>query len=605
MNENIPQIIKSMRKIDGHTGLRSGFLKTDNGKIYLDHWKVGDRYFTQWNVKQDKTFGKIGEAYESNTPLYIMDDELEKYLKEFISSQFPELERENINSFFLELFERVNENTMKKYYSPDKAKIESKENIEIIPENSKFQLIYPTSHLKYFNDLFKATGLIGDEYKQILKSVWYNLVSMKIATKQLKLGSIIADGRINILIFLPSGSGKGEIKNTIKGILSKLGKDFIEPTSFHPEQFVGKVRVGKGEDGKRSYDKIPGHLSLDFVIIDEGKELLISKDLAYAESRKYLRTALERYPNNTVTKKSVDIEHKHALSYQPYCCICIFVQPFHIGEEIVLDGDLRRFIVSYTLMAGTDRINSYRNRIRKERDYEGSINKFANFLDSIELSDEFELTDEAIDTFEELFILLIKRGLTRSTKVRNFVEIADYTIQNMLLKFSAIQATQNNKYTIEPQHVELAFLDYAEILEHTYDFIEKKILGNMDYGENWAGAVQKDQDLLKWLYEKGATSEGESTVSIDEYKNKIMEMYHLKEKQAGRKKKKHEENGWIESKKGQHDSKVWLKFKPEEESFLEVRGVRVDKEFREKYMEIINKHFNKIKSDIDSITSKL
>jgi hypothetical protein len=71
-----------------------------------------------------------------------------------------------------------------------------------------------------------------------------------------------------------------------------------------------------------------------------------------------------------------------------------------------------------------------------------------------------------------------------------------------------------------------------------------------------------------------------------------MEVYNVKEKQAGRYKAKHEENGWIESKKGQHDSKVWLKFKPENETLDEVSKVRVDKDFEDKYMEIIKKYNN-------------
>lgn len=48
----------------------------------------------------------------------------------------------------------------------------------------------------------------------------------------------------------------------------------------------------------------------------------------------------------------------------------------------------------------------------------------------------------------------------------------------------------------------------------------------------------------------------------------------------------------LNRKKGQHDSKVWLTFEPEKESSSDVRGVRVDMEFRDKYMEIIKKYNN-------------
>jgi hypothetical protein len=470
----------------------------------------------------------------------------------------------------------------------DESTKKDSSNTSDIESISKLDLVYLTDHLKGFDDLFNATGLIGDEYKPILKSVWYCLHSTLIAKNQLELGNIAVDGRINLMISLPSGSGKTEIKRTMKQILKKIGKNYVEPTSFHPEQFVGKVVVFTKKND-RTFTPVKGYLSLDFVLIDEGRDLLTSKDSNYSESRKYLRLALDPYPHNTITKKSVDIEQQNALSYEPHCCVCILVQPFHMEEEIVLEGDFRRLIVSYILVAGLDKNESYKTRIRGKRNYEASINEFSKILDSIDIPDSFELTDEAVDLFEELSILLITRGSSQSSKVKNFVNIIDFTIQNMLLKFCAIQALQDNTNRIEPKHVELAFVDYAEILEHTYSFIDNKILGSLDYGENWAGAVKKDQDILKWLHEKGATSMNTSTVSIKDYKEKIMDLYNVKEKQAGRHKTRHEESGWIKSKKGQHDSFVWLTFEPEKESCSDVRE---DIEFRDKYWEIINKYKN-------------
>ena len=120
-------------------------------------------------------------------------------------------------------------------------------------------------------------------------------------------------------------------------------------------------------------------------MIDEGKNLLTSKDSIFSESRKYLRYAADQFPNNTITKKSVDIEQEHALKYEPHCCVCIFCQPFHMNEEFVLDGDIRRFILSYIVMVGKDKTDSYRNRIREKRNYEDSIENFSNFLKTINI----------------------------------------------------------------------------------------------------------------------------------------------------------------------------------------------------------------------------
>ncbi len=448
------------------------------------------------------------------------------------------------------------------------------------------KLKHPTSHLKFFKELAQATGLRGEEYLPIIKALWYNLLSVLIARMSLKLGSIVTDGRISLLIFLPSGGGKGELKRVIKQVLEKIGKSFVEPTSFHPEQFMGKVRIDNKRGEEKEYVPVKGHLSLDFIIIDEGKELLTSKESVFTESRKYLRQALDTYPNNTVEKKPVDIEHKYALKYEPHCCACIFVQPFKVGENIVLDGDLRRFIVSYIPIFADDKTDIYKARVLEEIDYDGALESFSRFLNSIEVPEAFELTDIAVKIFVDLSVLLINRGKNRSGKNKKLIEMIDFTIQNLLLKFSAIQALQDNSGKIQPKHVELAFIDLSEIMEQVYNFIEDKVHGNLDYGDD---LDLKDHEVLKWLADQNATSEETSTVSIKQYKKKICEIFKIGERQARRYKKRHEKMGLIESKMTGQDSKVWLKSHPEN-TWKGGQHGQVDTDFQEKYKEIIEKY---------------
>lgn len=559
----------------------------------LEHWKEDDKYYSQWILlevgKEPKSFG---EPYMSNVPIFEKDIERTKYLKGLIKTEYHGFDTSIVDVFLSEVTEYLNRFPETKLFL---TKDLNKKDNQADDDAERFQLVYPTGHLKCFDDLVKATGLKGHQYNSIMKPVWYNLVSLLIAKTELQVGSIIVDGRVHILIFLPSGNGKGEIKKTIQRILKQMKISNIEPTSFHPEQFIGKVVVEKKKndegDDERDYRKIPGNLSLDYVIIDEGKDLLTSKEPNYSESRKNLRFAMDQYPNNTVTKRQVDVEIEHALSYEPHCGVCIFCQPFRMNEEFVLEGDLRRFILSYILMVGMDKTDAYAKRATEERNYKESIDNFRSFLSSTNVPDEFEVTAEAISLFIELHQLLVKRGSTRSIKIKNFMKMADFSLQNMLLKFSAIQALQDNTDIIETRHVELAFIDYAEILEHTYDYIEMKIPGDLDYGENWKGAGKKDQEILKWLHEKGSTSKKSSNVSIKEYKEKIMEIYNVSsDRQARRIKGKHVENGWIESQTIQHTSKVWLAFKPGDQTLDEVSRVRVETDITEKYLEIIRKY---------------
>ena len=360
--------------------------------------------------------------------------------------------------------------------------------------SSKIDLHIQTNHLNGFDDFFDATGLSGDEYIPIIKTVWYSLLSTLISKKRLLLGKIRVDGRIHQAIFIKSGRGKTEIKNTMEHILNGLGKTYIEPTSLHPEQLVGKVRIERDKDGNKIYEKIHGHLSLDYLIIDEGKNLLTSNDATYVEIRRYLRLALDQYPYNRVTKKSVDIEHEYALEYSPHCGVSLFVQPYSLNEDIVLDGDFRRFIISYVNIGRIDCNKALLDRFSGTSNHEESLENFIKLMSSISVNKDFKFTLEAKKVFDELSLILVKNGLQRGGKVENFVDINAYSFQNMLLKFSVIQALQNNTHIIDTEHVERAFIDYTEILEHTYNFIENKIIGEMDYGENWAGAIKKDQE---------------------------------------------------------------------------------------------------------------
>ena len=436
--------------------------------------------------------------------------------------------------------------------------------------------------------MIRSTRLIGDGYIPIMKSIWYNLVSTKIATSRLQIGDIYVDGRIHPLIVLRSGGGKNEMKRVIKEVLNGISKNYIEPTSYHPEQFVGKVKITKDKDGE-TYKPIPGHLSQDYLLIDEGKQLLTSNDPVNSESRKYLRMGMDQYPNNEITKKSVDIDHDNALKYTPHCCVAVFIQPFTLDEHIVLDGDLRRFIVPYVEMKGYMEEKAYEKRLRGNSQFIPSEN-YIEVIKSLEDFEEFEITEEAITTFNELFDLLSNRGETYSLKMSNYMEIVGYGNQNTFLKFSVIQALQDNTPILDSKHIELAFIDYTEILEHTYLFVENKVIGDLNYGESWNGAMDKDFRALNWLNSNNATSEEESNVSIADYKDRIMRIFYVEERQAGRILKTHIDKGWVETKKGQHDSKLWLAFTPSPENLREVSDVRHAINLQKKYIEIMDKH---------------
>lgn len=431
------------------------------------------------------------------------------------------------------------------------------------PKNStKFtmEMEYITSHLLGYKELAASTALFGDEYSLIFKALWYNLVSYQIRKSKLSVGRLKPDGRISCLYIINSGRGKGELKRVQKEYINFFNGKCREPTSLHAEQLVGKSVYNKTS---KEHEERKGYLRADFLIIDEAFNLLSSKELHYTEARKYIRTALDPFPLNTVCKQLTELGEDHVLEYEPECPINLFVQPLRFETDIlILEGDIRRFIPVYVFMGDSDKVAALKRRVFDSYTDENSILEFCREINSLEIFNSFTISSNAKIMFAELSIYLVERGESYSSKIANFMEMIAFTIQNNLLKFSAVQAFQHQRDIIEVEDVELAFMDLFEIMEHTYSFVESKIPGSLDYGDGWDGARLKDQEVLKWLYEKKATSEENSTVSIQEYEDKIKETFNVKDRQARKYKKAHESRGWIKSKNAPNISKVWLTFTP-------------------------------------------
>jgi len=215
-------------------------------------------------------------------------------------------------------------------------------------------------------------------------------------------------------------------------------------------------------------------------------------------------------------------------------------------------------------MSGIDRTEAYKSRVLEvNQDKNEPILAFTEFINCLSDSKEYKISSEAKTELIEDHLILVRHGFSYSTKTRNFMDLYDFTIQDLLLKMSYIQAFQEGANTIARDHVARAFIDLVEFTEHLYQFLENKVMGSLDYGETWNGATDKDKELLRFLYDEGATSREESTVSIVAYENKIQDVFEVEKRQSINIKRKHERNGWIKSKKGKHDSLVWLEFEPD------------------------------------------
>jgi len=465
---------------------------------------------------------------------------------------------------------------------------------EIASEKPKIKLEFLANHLNNFQNLEKIVNLYGQEYKVIKKALWYFLFSLPFRRVIIKLGNIEVDGRCNFAFPMPSGSGKRKLVLAIEKIARELNLDYAKPTSFHPEQLIGKVLRKKERGTGECFEQVQGWFSLPIVIFEEAIELLRSNEPLYKESRKYLITALDPYGQNELVKKMVDTPIGEALRYTPDMACTMFFQPYSLDEEIVLIGLLRRFIVPYIKVKNNFEVQNYDQRLYgvDENSIINAVNEVSNCIMKLQKENivvSFKL--EAIERLSKLHLELLKMGASHLEKCKNYTLIVDYDLQDKLVKLSAIQALSKNRTMIEAEDVEMAFMDLYEFFSCTLNFIENKIIGYLDYGEGWGGAIKRDAEILRWLKEQDATAKENTKVSISKFIGKITEVYDTSEENARKKYYKFKENGWVDSKQVfQNDTRVWLKVqgdqadqggKPVEPSFLENIGLE--------YQRIVNK----------------
>ncbi len=431
---------------------------------------------------------------------------------------------------------------------------------EYEPERTYINLEYPTEHLNGFKELSAATTLFGKEYIPIFKALWYQIMSYPIRESDIKVGQARVDGRIAALYPIPAGHGKGELKRTIKKSIEYFNGQYGEPTSLHAEQLVGKtVKIGKNQ-----YEQRVGYLADDWVVIDESYNLLTSEELHYSEARKYIRSALDRYPENRIHKRTVDIGNIEPLEYAPSCNISLFVQPRTFENDLLVEeGDLRRVLVPYVPMRGVNKTDGLKRNIFDKTDYDSALSDFNNTISKLDPSANYEMTPDAKVKLFELSKEIIEYGFNFSEKVRNYTDIIYYTLPNYLIKFSAVQAFHNGRDTIAVIDVELAFIDLFEIMHHTFMFVDKKIPGLLNYGEGWQGAESLDQEALLWLNKEGAVSLEDSKTQINEYLDILMKLFSVKKRRAQEILKKHKERGWVDNKVLPGDSRIWLNFTPQ------------------------------------------
>ncbi|MBR9707181.1 MAG: hypothetical protein GOV15_01975, partial [Candidatus Diapherotrites archaeon] len=395
------------------------------------------------------------------------------------------------------------------------------------------KMTYSTKHLLGFSDLDKSLAIYGDEYSVAKKLEWYGLCSLPLAKTQCRVGDIEVDLRFHPCFVIGSGKGKKSFQQVRENIAKELGLQYQAPTSYHPESLVGKVIRYKTKK-ETYYEKIPGHFAVDVLDIDEGIDILRSKGESYLETRKYLNLALDPYQQNRITKKAVDVPHEHQLSYYPHVCCAMFLQPYPIPEESVLIGTLRRFVPVYIPVSQKIETTSLFSRLDGDGNSYAALRNFSRELkrlrEFVDTNNFFSFSSEAKELFKDLHLELLQYGVSQGPKSRNYTLLTDKALQNTFVKMCAIQAAVRGSWGVNVEDIERAFIDLFEINASGLHYLEKKVMGRLDYGDSLGGAREKDAAFLEWLEEKAAFSFDESTVMISESVKKLENLFKVKER---------------------------------------------------------------------------
>lgn len=456
------------------------------------------------------------------------------------------------------LEEEVNQHALHSvitYYQNELRIRKEQDKLKVITHNNtkeSFNFRFQTTHMPMYDNLSEVISLYGEEYVLSKKIISYSLIGGIIA-EPMRYGSTLFDTRVNITFMMNSNKGKGNIKRVYVNSIP-FTHSICRPVSTHPEQLIGKVVPIKDSKGNKIPTQIPGYFDINFIIFDESKHLFNSFEQKHKETRQHICTATDAMGTNLIHKQMVEYGSNTPLSYYAKCTIIFLTQPVKIIKDATNDGFLRRsFIINCESNGNIEEI--YTKRL-EETNIQQYTDDFKKFLEvhkgGINTNWQFDNIKESLKKYS---LLLYNFGLSHSEKGALYTTKL-YSQQHLdnLLKFSCITAIyRRNEKKVTTDDVEIAYMDLMEITnEH---------LNNINlYCENF-NEFKVDYNklyILKWLYNCGATNEFSEAISINSLRQKMMEIYGISFNGTNPYYGDLKNEEMIKTKKGQHDSCVWI-----------------------------------------------
>ena len=325
---------------------------------------------------------------------------------------------------------------------------------------------------KTFDDIVNKyevlIGLHGASYINATRMMFYSVIANQLKLNMFTIESNKIDIRIPLLLQLKAGHGKKNYERFIRKTCEGLGKQYQEPTSYHPEQFVGKIIVHETKDDA-IYLPILGTLASDFMVVDEAHALLTRKE--NEEVLRYMRTALDPIGDNTIEKKQVNVPNEEKLKYNPICTIILFTQPIsNVNEELLIRGSLRRFaniIVNTTL---EERMNARRESkfLSLKEDVHNKI--WDKWIEFNKVILEYKNLKYVCQDFSRIDDYLDDLGINArdvGPEVLEFYNTAQFTIKMNIFKMAIVRAAIEHRdgdtVNIKIEHINAAIKDWQLI----------------------------------------------------------------------------------------------------------------------------------------------
>jgi len=391
--------------------------------------------------------------------------------------------------------------------------------------------------------------LYGESYNPLKRAVFYSIIGSVICSNKIVCSDIKEDTRINLFVPLKSGHGKREVKEIIRQSIHSIGLSYCEPTSLHSEQLIGKT-ISNNKD-EPIINK--GHLAEDYLIFEESTELFTDK--TYQETRDYIKIALDPIGYNEVYKKSVDTFKKNAVKYCPQCTIVFFFQPLPIDDKVVTRGLLRRGIILSIDPLQGERYDALDQSLL-DNDVSDDWGKWIEYLQMLKEQEfNWEFDDDVKASIGSLSKELIKQGYQKGNKASSYTEIMFFSLRNLLVKMSCIQAAIDGREKLLLSDVKQAYTDLSLFWGIQLEFVIQKVKGEIDYMD----MTKEEKSCLLILQANKCTSEDNSPLMIKEFLELISSELQCTVDRARHLYYGLKESGYLNSKQmGQYNSKVWL-----------------------------------------------